>query len=90
MMQWARKDFDGSGHPIDYFFDSMYLSYQCKVMKPQLKIFEIMLDGQHAIPEETLFIDDGIRNVEAAAAIGIRTLCPQNNEDWTGMLDDML
>ena len=90
MMQWARKDFDGAGHPIDYFFDSMYLSYQCKVMKPQLKIFEIMLDGQHAIPEETLFIDDGIRNVEAAAAIGIRTLCPQNNEDWTGMLDDML
>ena len=90
MMQWANHDFDGQGHPIDYFFDAMYLSYECKVMKPRREIFEIMLRGQQSLPDETLFVDDGPRNVEAAAAMGMRTLCPQNNEDWIAPLTSLL
>ena len=90
MMQWADKDFDGEGHPISYFFDAMYLSYECKVMKPRREIFEQMLEGQQARPEETLFVDDGPRNVEAAAALGMKTLCPQNNADWTADLEALL
>ena len=27
----------------------------------------------------TIFVDDGPRNVEVAAAMGMQTLCPQNN-----------
>ncbi len=90
MMQWANNDFDGQGHPIGHFFDALYLSYQCGVMKPHCEIFEMMLEGQHATAEETLFIDDGPRNVEAAANMGIHTLCPQNNEDWTTPLMELL
>lgn len=86
MMEWANKDFDGQGHPIGYFFDRMYLSYECGVMKPSPKIFQIMLEGQQALAEETLFVDDSPKNCEAAALLGIKTLCPQNNEDWTGKL----
>jgi putative hydrolase of the HAD superfamily len=87
IMQWARKDFDGDGHPISYFFDALYLSYECKVMKPHREIFEIMLRGQESLPEETIFVDDGPRNVETAAAMGMQTLCPRNNEDWTVALE---
>ena len=90
MMQWADKDFDGEGHPISYYFDAMYLSYQCKVMKPRREIFEIMLHNEQLQPDETIFVDDSPRNVEAASALGIRTLCPQNNEDWTAPLEAML
>ena len=90
MMQWAEKNFDGDGHPISYFFDALYLSYECKVMKPRREIFEMMLKGQQALPEETLFIDDGPRNVEVANALGMQTLCPQNNEDWIAPLMNLL
>ena len=90
MMQWADNDFDGEGHPIGYFFDAMYLSYECQAMKPRREIFEMMLKGQQAQPEETLFVDDGPRNVEAAIALGMQTLCPQNNEDWIEPLEAML
>ena len=90
MMQWAEKDFDGDGHPISYFFDALYLSYECKVMKPRREIFEMMLKGQQALPEETLFIDDGPRNVEVANALCMQTLCPQNNEDWIAPLMNLL
>ena len=90
MMQWADKDFDGEGHPISYFFDAMYLSYQCGVMKPHREIFEMMLRGQQSLPQETLFVDDGERNVQAAAALGMLTLCPHDNEDWIQPLEQLL
>lgn len=90
IMQWAKNDFDGEGHPIGYYFDALYLSYQCKSMKPGREIFEKMLKGQQALPEETLFVDDGPRNVEAAAALGMLTLCPHNNEDWIGPLEALI
>ena len=90
MMMWAGADFDGQGHPIGHFFDNMYLSYECGIMKPAPEIFQMMLRGQQALAKETLFVDDSPANCEAAARLGIHTLCPHNNEDWTGMLQDYL
>jgi putative hydrolase of the HAD superfamily len=91
MMQWACSPaFDGGHHPIDYYFDRLYLSYECRVMKPSLDIFHQMLSGQQSTAEETLFIDDSPANCAAAEALGIRTLCPQNNEDWTPILNEYL
>lgn len=83
MMQWACSPaFDGGHHSIDYYFDRLYLSYECKVMKPSPEIFRMMLEGQQTTADETLFIDDSPNNCAAAEALGIHTLCPRNNEDW--------
>ena len=41
-------EFDDNGHAIDYYFDHLYLSYQCKLMKPSAEIFKMMLDGQQS------------------------------------------
>ena len=91
MMQWAMSnEFDGNGHSIEYYFDHLYLSYQCKQMKPSPEISRMMLEGQQSTPEETLFIDDGQKNIEAAKALGIQTLFPKNNEDWTDPLAKLL
>jgi putative hydrolase of the HAD superfamily len=90
IMQWASNDFDGEGHPISDFFDALYLSYECQVMKPRREIFEMMLRGQESLPEETLFVDDGPRNVKTASAMGMHTLCPVNNEDWIPALEVFL
>lgn len=91
MMQWAMSnEFDGNGHSIEYYFDHLYLSYQCKQMKPSPEIFRMMLEGQQSSAEETLFIDDGQKNIEAAKALGIQTLFPKNNEDWTEPLAKLL
>jgi putative hydrolase of the HAD superfamily len=72
MMQWACSPaFDGGHHPIDYYFDRLYLSYECKVMKPAAEIFQQMLSGQQSTAEETLFIDDSEANCKAAEEVGI-------------------
>ena len=91
MMQWAMSnEFDGNGHSMDYYFDNLYLSYKYKYMKPSPEIFIIMLEGQQSSAEETLFIDDGQKNVEAAKELGMKTLFPENNEDWTEPLAKLL
>ena len=83
-------EFDDNGHAIDYYFDHLYLSYQCKLMKPSAEIFKMMLDGQQSTVQETLFIDDGRKNIEAAQALGIQTLFIENNADWTGPITELL
>ena len=91
MMQWAMSnEFDGNGHSMDYYFDNLYLSYKYKYMKPSPEILKIMLDGQQSSAEETLFIDDGQKNIEAAKELGMKTLFPENNEDWTQPLAKLL
>ena len=84
MMKWAMsEDFSGDGHGLSYYFDKMYLSYKEGVMKPDKRIFLNMLNGENASPDEVLFIDDGLKNIEVARSLGIHTYCPKNGEEWT-------
>lgn len=83
MMRWARSnEFDGNGHGLDDYFDRLYLSYEMRIMKPAPEIFKAMIEGEQTAPENILFIDDSARNCEAAAALGIKTLNPDNGSDW--------
>ena len=83
MMRWVRSnEFDGNGHGIEHYFDRLYLSYEMRMMKPSPKIFKAMIEGEQTTPENILFIDDSARNCEAAAALGIQTLNPENGGDW--------
>lgn len=84
MMDWAlSKDFSGDGRPLSAFFDSLYMSYKMKVMKPNEKMFKEIIEKEHINPEETLFVDDGPKNIAIGKALGFRTFCPKNGEDWT-------
>ena len=91
MMQWALSSaFDGRGHGLDHYFGSLYLSYEMGIMKPERRIFEMMLQGEKAKPEETVFIDDSPHNTAVAASMGIHVLQPENGADWHGMLEDLI
>ena len=84
MMSWVRSpEFDGYGHGIDYYMDACYLSYELGVMKPDTEFFHRVLMTEKIMASETLFIDDGSRNVATASQMWIRTYCPQNGADWT-------
>ena len=91
MMSWVMSnEFDGEGHSLAYYLDAAYESYKCGAMKPDAKFFNAVIEGERLIPSETLFIDDGPRNIEAAKALGIQTLLVKNGEDWTVKLEDIL
>ena len=87
MMMWAMSpEFDGEGHSLRDYFDACYLSYECRLLKPDPAIFQLMLTRENILPEETLFLDDSEHNIEAARALGIQTICPKDNADWTAEL----
>jgi putative hydrolase of the HAD superfamily len=91
MMEWVSSpDFDGEGHPVEDYMDACYLSYKLKLMKPEVAFFRKVLEAEQISPDETLFLDDGPRNVEAAASLGIHTMQPINGEDWTKEIYDYL
>ena len=54
-------------------FDGEVVSCEEGVVKPEPRIYEILLDRFGLDPAETLFIDDRRSNLEAAAAFGIAT-----------------
>lgn len=54
-------------------FEVFYLSYQMGKRKPNLDIFQQVLEENNLIPEETLFVDDTKENTAAAEELGIKT-----------------
>lgn len=84
MMSWTcSNEFDGKGNSIKHYMDELYVSYKIGALKPSRRFFEFILDKENVKPEETLFIDDGPKNVEAAKSIGVNTIQAINGEDWT-------
>ena len=55
-------------------FDVLVWSYQLGIAKPAPAIYRHALSLLGTLPEETLFIDDKRENIEAARALGIRSI----------------
>ncbi|MDL2244196.1 HAD family phosphatase [Parabacteroides sp. OttesenSCG-928-J18] len=91
IMHWANSGvFCPAGRPLSDYCDKIYASYEMKMTKPNPLIFEAMMADAQMNPAEILFIDDGIRNVEAASRLGIHTYLPKNGEDWRSKVDELL
>lgn len=94
MMAWAQsKDFSRNldseqpdGMPVGEYFDACYVSYEVGAMKPDTKFFSHVMEHENLVPEETIFLDDGPKNIEAAQTLGLHTMQPANGEDWTDKL----
>ena len=90
IIDWASSpDYTSSGS-LSSYFDKMYISYQMKCMKPDLKIFRMLIEDAGIIPAETLFIDDGECNIQAAKKSGMAVYLAQNASDWRNELNLMI
>ena len=65
-------------------FEQFYLSHEINFRKPDVEIYEFVLNENDLIAEETLFVDDLKENTDSADTLGIKTwnLTP-NKEDVT-------
>lgn len=66
----------------DGVFEKCFLSYELHLAKPQREIFEAVLQQADIKADETLFIDDSLKNCQAAEALGIHTYHNQHINDW--------
>lgn len=58
--------------PVYGLFDGEVVSCEERTVKPEPRIYEILLERYGLDPAETLFIDDRRSNIAAAEALGIR------------------
>ncbi|WP_418670012.1 HAD-IA family hydrolase, partial [Alistipes finegoldii] len=84
-----RGAFTADGHTMDDYFDKIYLSYELHELKPSEAIFRKVIADSGVIPAETLFIDDGRKNVDAAQALGFAVYMPAPGEDFGHLFEEI-
>lgn len=83
IMSWAHSPaFSPQGKSIGEYFDKLYLSYQIGYTKPHPEIYRYMFKDSGMIPSESLFIDDGIANIEMGKQLEMKTYLAVNGEDF--------
>src|ERR1035437_6908041 len=65
----AERCFDWLAH-----FDVLVWSYRLGIAKPDPAIYRYMQEKLGTRPEETLFIDDKLENIEASRALGMQAI----------------
>ena len=80
-------EFSKTGKTMQDFFDKCYLSYEMGMVKPDVEIFEALLTDAQVKAEECLFLDDGKKNIDTAAALGIQTYWVKPNENLNFLLN---
>ena len=59
--------------------DHLYLSYEMGIAKPSSSFFLQILKEERVSPQDCVFIDDRLANIESASDLGIKTLLYDNN-----------
>lgn len=59
-------------HRFKNAFECFYLSFEMGMRKPDLEIFEYLIERHKLTPEATLFVDDTKENTDAAAKMGLK------------------
>ena len=76
LTNWSAETLPIAMARYDFFadLDGIVVSGDEKLIKPDPKIYQVLIDRYDAKPEESLFIDDNIDNIVAAQKIGFQTI----------------
>ena len=70
--------------------DGGIMSYEVQLIKPDLIIYQTLIERYDLQPEECVFLDDTVRNVEAAQALGIAGIVVTSQEQAKKELETLL
>lgn len=91
-----------SNFPLDFFeeikkeydffryFDGGIISAEVNHSKPDIMIYNILLEKYQILPEECFYIDDMDINIRAAESVGIKGYCNHSSEEFSQDLINLL
>lgn len=71
---FAKRFYDQQGEEFNACFVKAYYSHEMGLRKPDPESYQAIIDEQGLDVSETLFIDDTLKNIEAARQIGLQTI----------------
>lgn len=82
LTNWSAETFPRALELFDFlhWFDGRVVSGEEKTRKPFKEIYDIIIQRFNLIPAETIFIDDNLRNIQAAQSLGIVSIHFQSPE----------
>ena len=93
LSNWAAATFDkyvGPNFPVFQLLEGMVVSGHEFCIKPDAKIYHLLLDRYNLKAEECIFVDDSLTNLEGAERVGIRTYHFTGCEQFKADLDTIL
>ncbi len=88
---WSAETFPVAQARYDFlqWFEGISVSGELKMRKPFPEIYQYTLEKYNITPSEAVFIDDNLRNVEAARNLGIHAIHFQNPEQLRVSLSNL-
>lgn len=81
-------------HSKNYSFlpytDGRVVSYECHLIKPDPRIYQLLCEKYDLLPGECVFLDDREENVFAARKLGFYGICVHNQEQAIAQLEQLL
>ncbi|MBD5317466.1 MAG: HAD family phosphatase [Bacteroides sp.] len=85
-----KSEFAKEGRRCEDYFDGILTSFEAGVQKPEPAIFKMARDRFNLDPATTLFIDDSQANLDAAEALGFRTLLAVPGKEFGKLVEKKL
>jgi putative hydrolase of the HAD superfamily len=77
---YTREFYEKYNFPMTDLFDTLFLSYEIGIHKPDAGIYKYVIKNGGLEPSESIFIDDSLINIEAAELQGIKSIHILYNE----------
>lgn len=68
---------------LDSMFKKAYFSFRLNMLKPSVDIYQHVISDAGLKSDETIFIDDTLKNIEGAKVAGLNTLHIEKGDDIT-------
>jgi len=91
LTNWSAETFHiaEARFPFLNWFEGIVVSGRERIIKPDPAIFKLIIERYHLSPEKTVFIDDNVRNVDAAEREGLHGIHFQNADELVARLQEL-
>ena len=83
---FVNKKYYDENFPFLKDFDKVYYSWQTGFVKPDLEAYKNLLRENNLQPEQCLYFDDSVKNIEAANSLGIKSYLFKDIQDLQAIL----
>ena len=89
-LPFSSRMFDDAGAPLNKVFRKCFMSFEMKTLKPSPEFYKKVIEEIGGPAEDMVFIDDSLKNVEGAIAVGLPAVHYVPGSNLSALIADVL